>query len=54
MQGSRNTSRMPAEHGHSLNMNSPLSTSDSGVGQSFYPPDFTADVFVSTPVAPEE
>ena len=55
MQGSRNSLRMPAEHGRSLNMNmnSPLSTGDSGMGQSFFPPDFTADAFVNTPVAPE-
>ena len=44
---------MPAEHGRSLNMNSPLSAGDSGMGQSFSPPDFTADAIVITPVDPE-
>ena len=53
MQGSRNSTRMPAEHGRSLNMHSPLSAGESGVGQSFFPPDFTADALISTPVAPE-
>ena len=53
MQESRDTLRTPAEHGRSVNINSPSILSDSGVGQSFFPPNFTADAFVSTPVATE-
>ena len=53
MQESRDTLRTPAEHGRSVNINSPSILSDSDVGQSFFPPDFTADAFVSTPVATE-
>ncbi|MEW8546890.1 MAG: hypothetical protein AB2693_25525 [Candidatus Thiodiazotropha sp.] len=53
MQGSSGSPRTPAEHGRSLNMNSPLNISDSGLGQSFFPQDFNADAFVSTPVASE-
>ena len=38
---------MPMKNGHSVNGNE----SDSGIGQSFFPPDFTA--FASTPMASE-
>ena len=45
----RNTLMMPMKNGHSVNGNG----SDSGIGQSFFPPEFTAEAFASTPMASE-
>ncbi|MEW8548533.1 MAG: hypothetical protein AB2693_33955, partial [Candidatus Thiodiazotropha sp.] len=49
MQESRDTLKMPVEHGQSSGGNE----SDSGIGQSFFPPDFTTEAFASTPMASE-
>ena len=49
MQGSRDTPRTPAQHGHSSSGN----VSDSGIGHSFFPPDFTEEAFVSTTMTSE-
>ena len=49
MQGLRDTPRTPLEHGHSLSGD----VSDSSIRHSFFPPDFKAKAFVSTPMTSE-